>query len=42
MAIVPYASAIRSLMYAMVYMIPNIAPVVGVVNIHMSNLSKKY
>jgi hypothetical protein len=40
MAMIPYASTIESLMYAMVYMRPNIGHAVGLVNKFMSNLSK--
>ncbi|PKA54206.1 Retrovirus-related Pol polyprotein from transposon TNT 1-94 [Apostasia shenzhenica] len=42
MANVPYASAVDSLMYAMVSMRPDIAFVVGVVTRFMANLSSKH
>ena len=42
MSEVPYASAIGSLMYAMVYTRPDIAHVVGVVSKYMSNLRKQH
>ena len=38
MSKVPYASAMRNLMYAMVYMRTDIAQAVRVVSIYMSNL----
>jgi len=42
MATVLYASAIRSLMYAMVYTRPNIGHAVGVVSRFISNPSKAH
>ncbi|GAA0158500.1 transmembrane signal receptor [Lithospermum erythrorhizon] len=39
---VPYASAVGSLMYAMVYTRPDIAHAVGVVSRYMSNLGREY
>eukprot|EP00253_Pinus_taeda_P022954 PITA_22954 len=42
MSRVPYASAIGSLMYAMVYTRPNIAHVVGVLSKFMSKLGKEH
>jgi hypothetical protein len=42
MSKVPYASAIRSLMYAMVCTRPNIAHEVGVVSRYMSNPGKQH
>ena len=40
MSKVPYASAVGSLMYAMVYTSPDIAHVVGVVSRYMKNPGK--
>ena len=42
MALVPYASAVRSLMYAMVYTRPDIAHAVGVVSRYMANPGKEH
>lgn len=42
MAYVPYASAVRSLIYAMVCMRPDIAQAVGVVSRYLSNLGKEH
>ena len=42
MSKVPYASAVGSLMYAMVCTSPNIAHVVGVVSRYMSHLGIKH
>ncbi|XP_069152760.1 secreted RxLR effector protein 161-like [Solanum lycopersicum] len=42
MALVPYASAVGSLMYAMVYTRPDIAHAVGVVSRYMANPGKEY
>jgi hypothetical protein len=42
MSKVPYASAISSLMYAMMCTRPNIVHAVGVVSRYISNLSKQY
>ena len=39
---VPYASAVSSLMYAMVYTRPNIAHAVGVLSKFMSKLGKEH
>ena len=41
MSKVSYASTMSSLMYAIVYMRPNIAQVVGVIRKYMSNLGQK-
>ena len=42
MSHVPYASAVGSLMYAMVYTRPDIAHVVGVLSSYMSKLGKEH
>uniref|UniRef100_A0A3Q7H809 Reverse transcriptase Ty1/copia-type domain-containing protein n=1 Tax=Solanum lycopersicum TaxID=4081 RepID=A0A3Q7H809_SOLLC len=42
MALVPYASAVGSLMYAMVCTRPDIAHAVGVVSRYMANLGKEH
>ena len=42
MALVPYASAVGSLMYAMVCTRPDIAHAVGVVNRYMVNSGKEH
>jgi len=41
MSVVPYASAVGNLMYAMACMRPNIAQAMGVVGRYMSNSRKK-
>ena len=42
MSRVPYASAVGSLMYAMVYARPNIVHAVGVLSRYMSKLGKEH
>ena len=42
MALVPYASAVGSLMYAMVCTRPDIAHALGVVSRYMANLGKEH
>ena len=42
MALVPYGSAVGSLMYVMVYTRPDIAHAVGVVSRYMANLGKEH
>ncbi|KAL6135376.1 hypothetical protein ACLB2K_067604 [Fragaria x ananassa] len=42
MAIMPYASAVGSLMYEMVFTRPNITHAVGVVSTFLSNLGKEH
>ena len=42
MTLVPYASAVGSLIYAMVYTRPDIAHAVGVVSRYMANPGKKH
>ena len=42
MALVPYASAVCSLMYAMVFTRPEIAHAVGVVSRYMANPGKEH
>ena len=42
MAYVPYANAVRSLMYAMVYTQPDIAHAVGVLSRYMTTLGKEH
>ena len=39
---IPYASAVGSIMYAMVANRPNLAYVIGVVSWYMSNLGRKH
>ena len=42
MSLIPYASAVGSLMYAMVWTRPNIAHALGVVRRYMDNLGKEH